>query len=217
MIAAYITHDEATGRKRTVRELVADFRGLSGSAKQKTVLEACGLARQPLTALVRDGAVNREDCARLLAAMQAHSVPVKPQALGIIGKAHLSARMQAMGAEMESFRYAKQTGEQNGIPWVVETAFAWHSKLPHRLLVSGVNFSPGIINPFRELGGYGGLDGVLERLLAGREEPVILALHYACARVAYSDRGKSAVIMEEEAAEAADADEEDDDEEEDDQ
>ena len=40
------------GRDRTVRELVAEFRGLSGSAKQKAVLEATGLSRAPLSQLV---------------------------------------------------------------------------------------------------------------------------------------------------------------------
>jgi DNA topoisomerase VI subunit B len=195
LVAAYLANDAARGRTRPVRELVADFRGLSGSPKQKAVLEASGLARQPLTALVRDGALDRQAVTRLLAAMQAHSAPVKPEALGIIGKAHLSARMQAIGAKMESFRYASQKGVQNGSPWVVESAFAWCPELPHRMLVSGVNFSPGILNPFRELGGYG-LDGLLEHLRAGADEPVIHVLYYTCARVAYSDRGKSAVMMD---------------------
>jgi hypothetical protein len=59
-----------------------------------------------------------------------------------------------------------------------------------------VNWSPGIINPFRELGRYGyGLDTVLEQCRAGRDEPIVLLLHLACPRVEYTDRGKSAVVI----------------------
>ena len=41
----------------------------------------------------------------LLAAMQIHSKPVKPPALGIIGKEHFRQRFEAAGCEMESFDY----------------------------------------------------------------------------------------------------------------
>jgi hypothetical protein len=44
--------------------------------------------------------------------------------------------------------------------------------------------------------GFGeSLDSVLERQRAGRDEPVVLALHLACPRVDYTDRGKSAVVI----------------------
>jgi hypothetical protein len=79
---------------------------------------------------------------------------------------------------------------------VQETAFGYRPKAKHRRLVTGVNWSPGIINPFRELGRFGqGLDAVLERLWAGRDEPIVLLLHVACPRVEYTDRGKSAVVV----------------------
>jgi hypothetical protein len=53
LISAYLNHDAVHGRTRTVRELVSEFRGLSGTGKQKTILEATGLLRAPLTSLVR--------------------------------------------------------------------------------------------------------------------------------------------------------------------
>ena len=59
-----------------------------------------------------------------------------------------------------------------------------------------LNWSPGIINPFRELGSFGrSLDTILAQQRAGRDEPVILALHMVCPRVEYTDRGKSAVVV----------------------
>ena len=83
------------------------------------------------------------------------------------------------------------------MPWVVETAFGWCPDADRRRLVTGVNWSPGIINPFRELGRFGNsLDTVLSQARADADEPVILVLHMACPRVEYTDRGKSAVVIE---------------------
>jgi DNA topoisomerase VI subunit B len=196
LIAAYVAHDADHGRERTVRELIAEFRGLSGSAKQKLVLEATGLAREPLSRLVNGNGFDRETVDRLLSAMKANSKPVKPAALGIIGKEHFRTRFAAAGCEMESFDYRKVADTSDGVPWVVETAFGWCPQASTRRLITGVNWSPGIVNPFRELGRFGqSLDTVLGRQRADRDEPVILVLHMACPRVEYTDRGKSAVVV----------------------
>jgi DNA topoisomerase VI subunit B len=55
LIAGYISN----GREITVRELISEFRGLSGTAKQKAVLEATGLAREPITCMVSGSDLNR--------------------------------------------------------------------------------------------------------------------------------------------------------------
>ena len=66
-----------------------------------------------------------------------------------------------------------------------------------RRLITGVNWSPGILNPFRELGAFGtSMDAILEQQMAGPSEPVALLLHLVCPRVEYADRGKSAVVIE---------------------
>ncbi len=197
LIAGYIAHDEDNGRERTVRELVSEFRGLSGSAKQKKVLDATGLHREPLSRLVTENGVDSDIVVKLLTAMQVHSKPVKPSALGIIGKGHLRQRFETTGCEMESFDYRKVTDTTDGVPWVVETAFGWCPNAGSRRLVTGVNWSPGIINPFRELGRLGqSLDTILSQQRADRDEPIILVLHMACPRVEYTDRGKSAVVIQ---------------------
>jgi hypothetical protein len=87
--AAHLARDQARGQTGTVRDFIAEFRGLSGSVKQKIVLEQSGLARQPLAALFDDGAVNTQRVNLLLNAMCEHTRPVKPRDLGIIGAAHM--------------------------------------------------------------------------------------------------------------------------------
>jgi DNA topoisomerase VI subunit B len=196
LIAAYLTHDTERGRERTVRELVAEFRGLSGSLKQKAVLAATRLQRAPLASLCDGRAIDRSVVAGLLDAMITHTRPVKPDALGIIGKEHLQRRLEAAGCEMATFQYKQVKGTTAGLPWVIEAAFAWCPVLMTRRLITGVNWSPGIVNPFRALGPYRqSLDTVLSQQRADRDEPVIVLLHVACPRVEYTDRGKSAVVV----------------------
>ena len=97
---------------------------------------------------------------------------------------------------MESFEYRRVMRVEDGIPWVIETAFAWCPKAKQRRLITGVNWSPGILNPFRELGRFGtSLDTILTRARCDTDDPVILVLHIACPRVEYTDRGKSALVL----------------------
>jgi DNA topoisomerase VI subunit B len=196
LIAAYLTHDLESGRERTVREFVAEFRGLSGSLKQKAVLAATGLQRAPLMRLCDGRAIDRSAVEGLLDAMIAYTRPVKPEALGIIGKDHLRHRLEAAGCEMATFRYKQVKSRDAGLPWVIEAAFAWCPDLTGRRLITGVNWSPGIVNPFRALGPFRqSLDTVLSQQRADHDEPVIVFLHLACPRVEYTDRGKSAVVV----------------------
>ena len=197
LIAGYIADDQDNGRDRTVREFVSEFRGLSGTAKQKKVLNTTDLHRAPLTSLVSMGRVDIDLVGDLLTAMKTESKPVKPPVLGIIGKEHFKYCFEAAGCEMESFDYRKVADTTDGVPWVVETAFGWCPDAETRRLITGVNWSPGIINPFRELGSFGdSLDTILSQQRADRDEPVILVLHMACPRVEYTDRGKSSVVVQ---------------------
>ena len=196
LIAAYVSHDR--GRSRTVREFVSEFRGLSATAKQAVVLDKIGLARAPLESLCAGGNFDKRKIAKLLAAMKAASAPVKAKLLGLIGKDHLSRRMAAAGVEMETFDYSRTFDTtDDGVPCVVEFAFGWCPEPEaERRLITGVNWSPGITNPFRQLGSYGrSLDTILSQQRADRDEPVILVLHVACPRVEYTDRGKSAIAI----------------------
>ncbi len=103
LIAGYLTHEREQGAGRTVREFVTEFRGLTSTAKQKAVLEETGLGRMALSDLASGGELDRPRIRQLLAAMQAHSTPIKPAALGIIGKDHLAHRFAALGCEMGTF------------------------------------------------------------------------------------------------------------------
>jgi hypothetical protein len=121
----------------------------------------------------------------------------------VIGREHLYRVMEAAGGDPKTFTYNRSDGETNGVPRVVEFAFGIHrdglaaGSGPSRKFITGVNWSPGINNPFRQLGRSGeGLDAILADVRANTSQPVIAVLHLACPRVAYTDRGKSAIVVE---------------------
>ena len=195
LIAANIAHDQDTGRNMLVREFVGTFRGLSGSAKQKALLDKIGAARLSLADFFAEGR-NRDGIAGLLDEMQKLSKPVKPADLGMIGSANLAARFKAAGADPDSFNYSKQLGVTDGLPWAAEVAFGLRHEAKARRLTTGVNFSPGIINPFRSLGSVGqSLDTILANQRANRNDPVMMLIHLTCPRLSFTDRGKSALAL----------------------
>jgi DNA topoisomerase VI subunit B len=199
LAGAYLTDDKANGRERSIREFVAQFRGLSSSAKQKRVLEQTGLSRHNLVKLVNGNDFDHDLLNRLLSVMQRESKAIKPATLGVIGRDHLEARFAAIGCEMKSFDYKRTLDTENGLPIVIEVAFGWlgDASSAQRRMITGINWSPGIVNPFRSLGtAYGdGLAALLEKQYAGSGEPIVFLLHVACPRVQYSDRGKSAIVL----------------------
>jgi len=200
LISAYIALDQDRKNDRLVREFISEFRGLSGTAKQKAVLEETGLTRVNLSQLANGSGLEHEIIGKLFTAARKHSKPVKPLALGVIGENHLRTKFESLGCEMETFNYKKTAVmDSNGLPMVVETAFAWRGEqcTETRRIITGINWSPAIGNPFRTLGtDYGdGLAALLEKKYAGRDEPIVFFLHCAHPRVRYTDRGKSAVVM----------------------
>ena len=202
-MAAHIAHRRGV----TVREFVTEFDGMSGTAKQKSVLLETGTSHVQLHDFFGRRKVNGENIAKLLTALQRHTKPVKPAHLGIIGKSHLYRMMEQAGGDPKTFTYNRSCGETHGLPRVIEFAFGIHrdgltaaGRAPSRKVITGVNWSPGINNPFRQLGSGGdSLDAILAEVRANTTQPVIAVLHLACPRVTYTDRGKSAIVVEGEA------------------
>jgi DNA topoisomerase VI subunit B len=210
-MAAHIAHRGDI----TIREFVSEFAGMSATAKQKAILLETGASHVSLHDFFGRKRANGHNIAKLLAALQKHSKPIPPAHLGIIGKAHLYRMMEAAGGDPKTFTYNRSDGETNGVPRVVEFAFGIHrdgltaGRGPSRKFITGVNWSPGINNPFRQLGRSGeGLDSILAEVRANTSQPVIAVLHLACPRVAYTDRGKSAIVVEGDVKGDADGEEE---------
>jgi hypothetical protein len=206
-LAAHVARDRDLRRHRTVREFIAEFRGLSGTAVQRKVLEDVGCSHQSLAQFFGAEQVNRAGIARLLASMRKHTKPVAAKHLGVIGADHLKQRFLAAGGNVETFRYEHRKGTtEQGIPYVGEFAFGLHdSGLTQgirvaRKFITGANWSVGINNPFRAFGSTGeGLESTLAKVRANAGQSVICALHLASAYIQYADRGKSSIILADDA------------------
>ena len=122
LIGAEVAFAEDHGlSQRPVRDFIAEFRGLSSTAKTKAICDGLGLSRRSLADVVTDPAL----VAGLLVAMKAGARPVKPKDLGIIGREHLLKRFAAAGAQEDSFDYQMNAFEHDGLPYVIEVAFAY--------------------------------------------------------------------------------------------
>jgi DNA topoisomerase VI subunit B len=203
-LAAHVARDRDLGQHRTVREFVAEFRGLSATRLQRKVLTEVDCSRQSLAEFFGVERVNRAGIANLLASMKKRSKPVDPKHLGTIGRNHLKQRFLEAGGNIETFKYECRKGmSSDGIPYVVEVAFGLHESglsrggvAASRKIVTGANWSVGINNPFRRFGSTGqGLENTLEKVRANASQPVIFALHLASAYIQYADRGKSSIIL----------------------
>jgi DNA topoisomerase VI subunit B len=155
-LAAHVARDRDTGRHRTVREFISEFRGLSGTAVQRKILKEVGCSHQSLAQFFGIEKVNRKGIAALLSSLRKHSKPVAPKHLGVIGAEHLKQRFLLAGGNAETFRYEQRKGmTDDGIPYIIEFVFGLHqhgltqeSKVS-RKIVTGANWSVGINNPFR--------------------------------------------------------------------
>jgi hypothetical protein len=214
LIGAYITHDRDAGKdSRLVSDFLAEFDGLTASAKRKKVLDETGLKRVRLEELVAGGRLDSGRTEALLASMRRHTRPVASRLLGVIGEDHLKARLLGMGVQPESFGYTKKLSDAKSkksadasdgkasledLPGVLECAFGWlGDEAPdERRIYAGANWSAALAHPFRQFGTTGeGLETVLSGQRATRNEPVVFVLHLAQPRVEYTDRGKSAVVV----------------------
>jgi DNA topoisomerase VI subunit B len=189
LIAAYLADERRAGRTRTVREFVAEFDGLSGTAKQKAVCAATGLERARLADLVSGENVDIEKVARLLAAMRALSRSIKADALGEIGKDHLTQRLtESARCQAESIRYRRVCSiDDDGLPFVLELAFgvpAQEFEDRGRTVFAGVNWSPSLSLPFRAL------PDLLGKARADHTDPIVILAHLAKPGPQFTDRGK---------------------------
>ena len=204
LIGAYINDErENGGAGRTVADFLREFDGLQRSRTQTAVIARAGLKRTRLSDLASGGTLRSVLIDRLLAAMKEMTKPVNPSRLGQIGKEHFEKRLRDFGCKAETITYKVIKRLDDGIPLVIESAFGCAESAlaafdtgERRRIYAGVNWSPGIKNPFRSFGQTGeGLEGLLERQKVGAREPVVFAVHLASPRVQYADRGKSSIVL----------------------
>jgi DNA topoisomerase VI subunit B len=193
LLAAYLIADRHTGRSRTVREVIAEFDGLSGvRARQEVALDA-GLHRATLEDLVEQEALDTAKVARLLKAMQARAREVKPEALGVIGQTHVTQMLTGCyGIDPDTLTYRCHKGGVDGLPYILEVACGWtNAEEGEGVRLCGYNHAPALRTPFPQL------EALCDKAEIDESDPVTLLVHLACPRLDATDRGKTAVALPE--------------------
>jgi hypothetical protein len=194
--------ERASGREKvTVRDFIAQFRGMKATDKQKQVLRELRASHMSLYRFFgNETQVNHQRMKNLLDLLQKHTRPVRPELLGVIGAEHLRQLMVGADGEPASFKYFANSGQDdNGVPYMVEIAICPFREwvlggiARDRFLITGVNFSATLENPFDTFKGMAGMSEILVGLRAGEDAPVIVCVHYACPHIEYLDRGKSRI------------------------
>jgi Histidine kinase-, DNA gyrase B-, and HSP90-like ATPase len=195
----------ASRRKYTVREFMAQFRGMSATGKHKQILHELGASHMSLYRFFgSETKVNHQRMQKLLSLLQKHTRPVRPELLGVIGEDHLRKMIIDLVGEPKAFKYfASPSHDADGLPYMVEIAtcpfkqwVAGKKEIHERVLITGVNFSATLENPFDTFRGMEGMDEILVDRHAGPRAPVIVCVHYACPHIEYLDRGKSRIGLE---------------------
>ena len=187
LIAATVAHAEDHRQPcPSLRDFVREFRGLSSTLKAAEIAEAAGASGLSLADFHRRG---ESAAARLFSAMRQLSRPVPPRDLGVIGKAHLlEMAATTVRADEESFQYRAAAFEHDGLPYVIETAFALR-QAEGSICVEGFNFTPAVgDSPFR-------LEGKLAQQMIGPDDPVLAFAHVVSPRLEFLDRGKARVSL----------------------
>lgn len=188
LIAAHLKHDDTT----TLRQFVGQFAGLSGTQKQKGVIEAASVGTA-LGDLVTDDGIDETATTRLMHAMREASKAPKPRTIGVIGRKHLEAWIatQARDTDPISYRIADGTLRKGRAEWpyVIEVAVAViRDEVPRNIHI-GVNWSA----PTKPLAF---LDVHLNRAQIEPTDPLMIVVSIAIAEAAFSDHGKSRLELD---------------------
>ncbi|OPY01283.1 MAG: DNA topoisomerase VI subunit B [Syntrophorhabdus sp. PtaB.Bin047] len=185
LIAGHVSSEREGGQAKTVGDFISQFRGLTGSRKRKEVTDLLGMQRTYLHDLVDGDDISDVAVDSILSAMNECSKPLKPKLLGVIGEEHF--RQTLPYTNSADVRYRKVEGTTEGLPYVIEAAFGVYDQEHQdrdRSLITGLNWSPCLSMPID------GLVHILEDAQVNSHDPVTLAIHIACPRFDFTDRGK---------------------------
>jgi DNA topoisomerase VI subunit B len=189
LIASYVNLERAGGRKRTVREFVSEFKGLSSTAKQKAVTASIGLNRLYLSDLIAGNGLDSDSIKKLHAAMCENCKPVQPKQMGVVGKDHIEQFLIGRHIDPESIKYKCISGEVEGLPYVFELVFGYFTDDYNEnslIKTIGLNWSPALAMPFY-------LD--LDDFYIDSDDPVWIFIHLASPILNFTDRGKSKLTL----------------------
>jgi len=199
LILSHVALAQDGGRDLTLREFVAQFRGLTSTAKQKEVTSLLPKIKH-LSDFVTNGDANTNLIGELLLHMRSLTKPVPPDKLGVIGEEHFKKVSEA-----KTVKYAKKMGSNNDIPYIVEVAYIPDDSLDGVKFHFGLNFAPASSDPLqdyrlahetrKETFEGQGIKGLCSQYKVRAYDKVHVVCHIAYPRLRFKDRGKTILEM----------------------
>ena len=207
-LAAHVARDRDLGQRRTVREFIGEFRGLSGTAIQRKILTEVGCSHQSLASFFGADRVN----ARRHRQASRGDEPIQQAGRAEASRRHRRRTFQravpgrgrrrrhlqvSMPQRRDATAFPTSSSSPSGY-----TRPVWRKAAPACPAFSSPApiGAPRSTNPFRRFGSTGeGLENTLAKVRANVNQPVICALHLASARLQFADRGKSSIILTDDA------------------
>lgn len=192
LIGASISRDRENGTDRTLRDFLRQFSGLRRSDALKAITVDTELNRCSLSALANCEGLDRQKTSSLLYSIQQYGATPKPQKLGCIGRDNLKRAISQFEI-LGEFKYKKIVDNtDDGLPFVVECAFAELSDAESdALIITGCNFSPSIDLPIVR-----DLDYLLAKQMIEDDSAIVLLFHIIAVAPTYLDRGKSHIDIQ---------------------
>jgi hypothetical protein len=195
LILSHVALAQDGGKDFTLREFVSQFRGLTSTSKQKEVTSRLPKIKR-LSDFVTNGDANTDLIGQLLLHMQSLTKPVPPEKLGVIGEDHFK---KVFGGK--DLKYSRKMGTDNGIPFVVEVAYALDDTLEGVKFHFGLNFAPAGSDPLqdyrlsretkRETFEGHGIKGLCAQYKVSSWDKVHVVCHMTYPRFRFKDRGKT--------------------------
>ncbi|MCL0074142.1 ATP-binding protein [Dehalococcoidia bacterium] len=195
LIASHVALAQDGGRDLTLREFVAQFRGLTSTAKQKAVISRLPRIKR-LSDFVSNGDVDSALISVLLENMRSQTRPVPPQNLGIIGEEHFVKCFEG-----RKVKYTRKMGGKDNIPFIVEVAYIPDEDLEEVKFHFGLNFAPVSSDPLqscsllhetrKENFEGSGIKGLASRYKVDCKDKIHIVCHMTYPRFRFKDRGKT--------------------------
>jgi len=205
LVEALLRSIQAGEKDITLAQFIKHFKGLTSDDKAALILNE--LADQDLK-YISELADKENATRRLFEQMMKYSNDPTPDVLGKIGKKEIFHRIQTIYGPIVTSKYKILPGVhyegETSTPFVLEVALAVLKDDFRLQLLTGINHSPCLKNPFE---GYGitwfdGPDkehkasivnGLLKHYKIDDDQPVVIAIHLICPNIEYESYGKGRV------------------------
>lgn len=174
----------------TVREFIANFKGLKSTVRIKEISQKLGITSgETIEIFVKKGEPEIEKIEYFYFLLKEYEQTVKPDKLGFSGIERLNNMLGVEG------KYKKVTGDVDGVPYAIEVGF-WHHEsffeyFEKLVSIFAINYSCVLKNPYD----YYFYEAMLDDAMVESFDPCFLYIHLIYPLVDFTETGKGRIEL----------------------